>query len=161
MKLRKSWVIVLINSQKTARCLVYCILNRRSRQSPQLSCWGDRTRRFICRLWALLEVEGVLWLEFNVQINCRYDFVYLSPSTSGAQCTGWRRCIGCFNLQVSFRKRATNYRALMQKIMYKNQVSYESSPPCTVRHLYTTGWRRLIGCLIFIRSFHRVPYLYT
>ena len=25
---------------------------------------------------------------------------------------GWRRCIGCFQLQISFRKRATHYRAL-------------------------------------------------
>ena len=29
--------------------------------------------------------------------------------------TGWQRCRGCFKLQVSFRKRATNYRALLRK----------------------------------------------
>jgi len=29
--------------------------------------------------------------------------------------TGWRRCIGCPKLQVSFCKRATNYRALLRK----------------------------------------------
>jgi len=31
------------------------------------------------------------------------------------QYTGWRRHIGCLKLQVIFRKRATNYRALLQK----------------------------------------------
>jgi len=33
--------------------------------------------------------------------------------------TGWRRCIGCLKLQVSFRKRATTYRAIYQlSLMY-------------------------------------------
>jgi len=29
--------------------------------------------------------------------------------------TGWRSVIGCLKLQVIFRKRATNYRALLQE----------------------------------------------
>ena len=37
--------------------------------------------------------------------------------------TGWRRPIGCLKLQVIFRKRATNYRALLRKITCKNKVS--------------------------------------
>jgi len=36
-------------------------------------------------------------------------------------CTGWRRCIECLKLQVSFRKRATNYRALLRNITYKKR----------------------------------------
>jgi len=44
--------------------------------------------------------------------------------------TGWRRLIGCLNLQVIFRKRATNYRALWRKMTYKDKASYGSSPPC-------------------------------
>ena len=43
--------------------------------------------------------------------------------------TGWRRPIGCLKLQVSCCKRATNYRALAQKITYKDKVSFASSPP--------------------------------
>jgi len=37
--------------------------------------------------------------------------------------TGWRRLIGCLTLQVVFRKRANNYRALLRKMTYKNKVS--------------------------------------
>jgi len=36
--------------------------------------------------------------------------------------------IGCFKLQVIFCKRATNYRALLRKITYRDKASYESSP---------------------------------
>jgi len=52
--------------------------------------------------------------------------------------TGWRRPIGCLKLQVIFRKRATNYRALLRKMTYKDKASYGSSPPCgtatVIRH---------------------------
>ena len=40
--------------------------------------------------------------------------------------TGWRRPIGCLKLQVIFRKSATNYRALLQKM------TYEDKAPMTV-----------------------------
>jgi len=33
--------------------------------------------------------------------------------------TGWRRPIGCLNLQVIFRNRATDYRALLRKLTHK------------------------------------------
>jgi len=45
--------------------------------------------------------------------------------------TGWRRLIRCLKLQVIFRKRATNYRALLRTKTYKDKASYRSSPPCT------------------------------
>ena len=45
---------------------------------------------------------------------------------------GWRRCIGCLELQVSFCKRATNHRALLRKMTSKDKASYDSSPPCIV-----------------------------
>jgi len=43
--------------------------------------------------------------------------------------TGWRRPVGCLKLQVIFRKRATNYWALVRKMTFKDKVSYVSSPP--------------------------------
>jgi len=43
--------------------------------------------------------------------------------------TGWRRLIGSFKLQVIFRKRASNYSALLWKVTYEDKGSYESSPP--------------------------------
>ena len=45
--------------------------------------------------------------------------------------TWWRRPIGCLKLQVIFRKRAHNYRALLWKMTCKGKASYGSSPPCT------------------------------
>jgi len=45
--------------------------------------------------------------------------------------TWWRRPIGCFKLQIIFRKRATNYRAILRKITFENKASYGSLPPCT------------------------------
>jgi len=42
--------------------------------------------------------------------------------------TGWRRLIGCLNLQVIFRKTATNYRALLRKM------TYEIRHPMRLRH---------------------------
>jgi len=44
---------------------------------------------------------------------------------------GWRRIIRCLKLQVIFRKRATNYRALLRKTIYEDKTPYASSPPCT------------------------------
>jgi len=34
-------------------------------------------------------------------------------------------------LQVIFHKRATNYRALLRKTIYKDKASYASTPPCS------------------------------
>ena len=45
--------------------------------------------------------------------------------------TGWRRPIGCLKLQVIFRERATNYKALLRKMTYKDKACYDDTPPCT------------------------------
>jgi len=47
-------------------------------------------------------------------------------------CTGWQRLIGCLTLQIIFHKRATNYRAFLRKMTYKDKASYESMshPTC-------------------------------
>jgi len=44
---------------------------------------------------------------------------------------GWQRPIGCLQLQVIFRKRATNYRALLRKMTCKDKAPYDSTPPST------------------------------
>jgi len=45
--------------------------------------------------------------------------------------TEWRRGIGCLELQVFFRKRATNYKALLRKTICKDKASYAPLPPCS------------------------------
>ena len=48
----------------------------------------------------------------------------LKDRVEESQITSWQRCIGCLNLQVSFRKRATNHRAHLRKTICK-----EKEPP--------------------------------
>jgi len=62
---------------------------------------------------------------------------------TGMRHTGWRRPLRCLKLQVIVRKRATNYRALLQKMTYEDKASYESTPPCTcMRTSHAIGWAR-------------------
>jgi len=44
--------------------------------------------------------------------------------------TGWQRLTVCLKLQVIFHKRATNYKALLRKMTYKDKAYYDSTPPC-------------------------------
>jgi len=60
--------------------------------------------------------------------------------------TGWRRPAGCLELQVIFRKRATNYRARLRKMTY----TYDHRPSM---YTYDTGKPRPIGCHFFIGHF--------
>ena len=50
-------------------------------------------------------------------------------------CTGWQRCIGCLQLQVSFRKRATEYTVLLQKMIIKDKASYGPLSHCAHVHI--------------------------
>ena len=68
--------------------------------------------------------------------------IWMSHVSYDTRHTGRPRVIKCLESQVIFRKRATNYRALLRKMTYKHKASYD------LRH---TGWRRVIGYLIFIR----------
>ena len=63
----------------------------------------------------------------NIQDICVCIYIYVH---SRERDTGWRRPIGCLKLQVIFRKRATNYSALLRKMTYEDKASYESTPPC-------------------------------
>jgi len=55
----------------------------------------------------------------------------ISPEMNRSTDTAWRRPLGCLKLQVIFRKRATNYRALLRKITYGDKAFNDSTPPCT------------------------------
>jgi len=70
------------------------------------------------------------WRMHTLHDSCTRDmphFISISfvpNSTAAMQGTGWWGCIGCINLQVSFRRafrrKATNYRAFLQKITCRN-----------------------------------------
>jgi len=73
--------------------------------------------------------------EFAAAVGLRtgalLSMVKFSKRLLATQCTvcGWKRPIDCRKVQVSFRKRAINRRALSQKMTYKDKASYESLPP--------------------------------
>ena len=63
--------------------------------------------------------------------------------------TGCRRPIECLELQVIFRKRATNSRALLRKITYEDKASSASSPPCIIScELSLIGWEIIVWDII-------------
>jgi len=71
------------------------------------------------------------------------EFVLLYFSKS----IGWRRLIGCLQLQVKFRKRATNYRALLRKMTYINV-----RHPMTLRHPAVMGSIQMSSKVNFEKS---------
>ena len=60
-------------------------------------------------------------------------------------CTGWRRPVGCLQLQVIFRKRATDYRALLRILTCTDKTSYGSSPPCNTRLKSLNSYRPYVS----------------
>jgi len=71
--------------------------------------------------------------------NLRHPMSLRHPVTSQVAyvCTGWRRCTGCLQLQVSCHKRATKNRALLREMTCQDKESYGSSPPCVgIRHYF-------------------------
>ena len=63
------------------------------------------------------------YIHVCVCVRCVCVRVYIQQLISWC----WQRCIGCLKMQVSFGKRATNHRALLRKITYKDKASPASS----------------------------------
>jgi len=144
------------------RCVCVCVLQIFPHTSPHThflcvkwSVWEHLLTEmlgvhFVCVRWGVLQCVAV-WVPRSIDWS-----LLLLESCSVLQCvrwgvcvcvcvcvllwehllTGWRRNIGCLKLQVSFRKRATNYRALLQKETCKDKASYASSPPCKTLQMH-------------------------
>jgi len=69
---------------------------------------------------------------FKCARTCVCTCVYVGMRVC-ARDAGWRRPIGYVQSQVIFRKRAANYRALLQKMTYIDKASHGSSPSCITR----------------------------
>ena len=80
--------------------------------------WINLSTKRVVRKWPICKTWPIYMPPFLVNLQNTFS-------------TGWRRCIGCLKLQTSFRKRATNHRALLRKMTYKDKASCGSSPPCS------------------------------
>ena len=67
------------------------------------------------------------------RLSTSIDTMYLYIRLSN---TGWRRLIGCLQLQLIFCKKATEYWALLRKSTYKDKAYYGSLPLCSMNTMY-------------------------
>ena len=84
----------------------------------------EHTQTFILYFGILVYTNTVSEYGCTHTILARHLLMYADKMR-----TEWRRRIGCLKLQVIFRKRATNYRALLWKMTYKDKASYDFTAP--------------------------------
>jgi len=87
------------------------------------------------RVWPCLNVYVYDHMSHGTPVNTSYHTnkwgkapVWKKEAYLTDNCTGWRRLIRCLKLQVIYRKRATDYRALLRKM------THEDRHPMTLRH---------------------------
>jgi len=74
-------------------------------------CCHEPITRIFSIVSSLLIALRKLTAELSSGNLCMHIYIYM--------CTRWQRSIGCLKLHAIFRKRATNYRALLRKIRLK------------------------------------------
>ena len=94
----------------------------------------------------IMSITSQLKASRITQIRARYGIIRLSNMSRKYAQYAHRLIFTRHFLQKGlFRKRATNYRALLRKMTCEDEASYDSTPPCIIH--------RVMGCLIFIRLF--------
>ena len=84
----------------------------------------------------ILGISNILKFIYICTYTCKQIFLHVDRNvytSTHIHTTGWRRPIGCLISQITFRKLATNHRALLRKKTYKDKASYDSTPPCSLR----------------------------
>jgi len=81
-----------------------------------------------------------------------YIYVYTKTWIYTHLTMGWLRSVGSIKLQVCFAQYCLFYRSILQKRPIILSILLTVATPC-VKHTSDTGWRRPIGCLIFISHF--------
>jgi len=87
------------------------------------------TNDLLSRNTAYIWYVYMVFIHMIYAIHVIFSYVWHYSGTYH-MCTGWRRLIGCLRLQVIFRKRATNLRALFWEMTYEDKASCDSTPPC-------------------------------
>jgi len=139
---------VCSHGECVTKVLLFCVCTRNyvaGRVFPWCECmcvwcvcdvcvmWCDMCVWCVCDVcvmfvWCLCDVcvmcAWCVWCVCDVHVMCVWGYAMHD--------TGRQRHIRCLQLQVSFRKRATIYRALLGKIPYTDKAFYGSLPPCTL-----------------------------
>jgi len=64
---------------------------------------------------------------------------------------GWWRLVGCLKLQVIFRKKAINYRALLRKMTYDDKASYDSKQSRS-EWVLSHMWNGIVICATYVKG---------
>jgi len=119
--------------ESVCMCVCVCVDTVHRRPSCVCVCVSEREREKGSHQIHCLKAAGLdLHLACLFLCGCACELVHVLFSAHISPTTGWRRLIGCLNLQVIFCKRATNYRVLLREMTYKDKASYDSRPPCRV-----------------------------
>jgi len=82
----------------------------------------------------------------------------------------WRRwyrvanLIGCLKLQVIFRKRATQYRALLRKMTHEDKAPYDPTPPCIqslFEMVHSYVWHDAFICVTWLIRVYDMTHSYA
>jgi hypothetical protein len=106
-------------------------------------------------LMAYIWVIAHIWMSHNTHMNEAYHMHHLRPNcdlrelienwivcgVKWQHITGWRKLTGCLKLYVIFRKKATDYRALLRKMTYGDKASCDPTPPCNPSWRIYESWR--------------------
>ena len=121
----------------------------RKYESVVLFIWLSHVTHMNESLHTYVRVFSRIWTSHVTQLKIKDPSgtwrVCSKPSESFSDITGftgvcngdteWRRLIGSPKFQIIFHKRATNYRALLRKMTYKDKASY-ASPQACMRCIY-------------------------
>ena len=131
--------------------LVRGLSNKEMSSVLQLQCVAVVFR---IRRWAHYGDEQFVPELQNKGAKCCAPLSFSQPRNQNQSITGWRRPIGCLKLQVIFRKRATNYRALDMHIIIHTL-------PHNTMHiiLHTMPHNIHVAPCYTVANTHRMPYL--
>jgi len=92
----------------------------------------------------------------------KYIYIHILLHVYIYRVTTRQKNVGCLKLQVIFRKKATNYRALLRKMTYEDKASYGSLSPFTYIYIYrvTTHWIKTWLSHDFVMKIYIYTYYY-
>ena len=110
-----------------------------SRSRDECRVWTDNRADFLNHRALFMDCRAVLTEISRRKDSCK---VLTDDKAVLAECTGWRRQIGCLRLQVIFRQSAANLRPLLRKMTHNDQASCGSLPTFSANLTGISRFRR-------------------